>query len=212
VQELDFQVGVAFCGNTTAEAKLLIDRVKGYTNLFVVQSGQASNNKTSLNEIVDFAVDSGLNVIVYFGWCARIEEVFSEDSEQLQRVKETFAIDSWSDVVGEFAIGINPKARFVDEFLENREDFGNSSPGFWSKHRHARRQKPLPKPYGSAYLNPTGKVTKEDMETDTILKKVRFQVWLSVCPIGNILIGKLRKRSNPKTKRERHKRKVWMNK
>jgi hypothetical protein len=68
VQELDFQVGVAFCGNTTAEAKLLIDRVKGYTNLFVVQSGQASNNKTSLNEIVDFAVDSGLNVIVYFGW------------------------------------------------------------------------------------------------------------------------------------------------
>ncbi len=33
-----FYVGVTFCGNTTAEAKLLIDKVKDYTNLFVLQS------------------------------------------------------------------------------------------------------------------------------------------------------------------------------
>ncbi|MCX6644568.1 MAG: hypothetical protein NT043_05125, partial [Candidatus Bathyarchaeota archaeon] len=33
-------VGVAFCGNTTEEAKLLIDRVKSYTNLFVLDSGR----------------------------------------------------------------------------------------------------------------------------------------------------------------------------
>lgn len=32
----DAYVGVAFCGNTTAEAQLLIDRVKSYTNVFVV--------------------------------------------------------------------------------------------------------------------------------------------------------------------------------
>jgi len=34
----DVNVGVAFCGNTTAEAELLIDRVKSYTNLFILNA------------------------------------------------------------------------------------------------------------------------------------------------------------------------------
>lgn len=60
-------VGVAFCGNTTSEAKLLIDRIKNYTNLFVLQSGPISTNETATTEICDYAVASGLKIIVYFG-------------------------------------------------------------------------------------------------------------------------------------------------
>ncbi|XHH09235.1 MAG: hypothetical protein ACFCUE_01025 [Candidatus Bathyarchaeia archaeon] len=60
-------VGVAFCGDTTEQALLLIDRVKNYTNLFILQSGPISMDENATKEICDYAVDSGLNIIVYFG-------------------------------------------------------------------------------------------------------------------------------------------------
>ena len=62
----DVFFGVTFGGNTTAQAKLLIDKVKGYTNLFVVDSWDITTNETALNEICEYAVDAKLNIMVYF--------------------------------------------------------------------------------------------------------------------------------------------------
>jgi hypothetical protein len=66
----DAYIGVAFCGNTTEQAKLMVDRVKTYTNLFILDAGRnpISANETSVEEICDYAVNAGLSVIINMGW------------------------------------------------------------------------------------------------------------------------------------------------
>ncbi len=62
-------VGIAFCGNTTAEAKTQIDKTKTYTNLFILDIGRStlSRNETGVMEICDYAVANGQSVIVNLG-------------------------------------------------------------------------------------------------------------------------------------------------
>jgi len=65
----DVYVGVAFGGDTVQEAKILIDRVKSYTNLFILDAGRnpITQNETSVEQICDYAVDNGLSVIINMG-------------------------------------------------------------------------------------------------------------------------------------------------
>jgi len=61
-----FYVGVTYSGNSVTEAEQLIDRVKSYTNLFVLQSGPLMDNLSATEQICDYAVNSGLNIIVCY--------------------------------------------------------------------------------------------------------------------------------------------------
>ena len=60
-------VGVAFGGNSVSEGEKLIDRVKDYTNLFVLQSGVLEQDFNSVNELGDYAVAAGMYFLPYFG-------------------------------------------------------------------------------------------------------------------------------------------------
>lgn len=62
-------VGVAFGGTTINQAVLLIDRVKSYTNLFILDVGRnnLSTNQTAVSEICDYATSQGLSIIVNLG-------------------------------------------------------------------------------------------------------------------------------------------------
>ena len=44
----EFFFGVTYGSNTSSETKLLIDKVKEYTNLFIVDSWDISTNETAL--------------------------------------------------------------------------------------------------------------------------------------------------------------------
>jgi hypothetical protein len=63
----EIYVGVTYCGNSVEDGKLLIDRVKGYTNLFVLQSGLLQRDLKSVDELGDYAVSAGLYFLPYFG-------------------------------------------------------------------------------------------------------------------------------------------------
>jgi len=54
----------------------------------------------------------------------KVKEVVSEDLQVLRRVQDSLNTDDWAKIVGEFAFGINPKARFVEEFLEAEKMLG----------------------------------------------------------------------------------------
>ncbi len=72
VEADELYFGVSFGGQTPQEAKILIDKVKNYTNFFIVGSYDLSTNETALNEVCDYAVQANLKFIVYFDFISRI--------------------------------------------------------------------------------------------------------------------------------------------
>lgn len=77
-----FYFGVTFGGNSTDEAKRLIDEVKDYTSLFIVDNWDVTMHEEQLNEICDYAVNSGLHIMVYFNFIfinsTRYTDLFDE--------------------------------------------------------------------------------------------------------------------------------------
>jgi hypothetical protein len=64
-QQNPFYVGVTYCGSSVEKTKGLIDRVKNYTNLFVLMSGSLGDNVAAMEEIGNYAVASNLDYMVY---------------------------------------------------------------------------------------------------------------------------------------------------
>ncbi len=104
-------VGVAYCGNTVADGKMLIDRVKGYSNLFVLQSGLLQRDLKSVDELGDYAVAAGMFFLPYFG--NFVQETFSvwlESAEQ--KWGERFLGVYYADEAG---------GKMLDDYVEYRD-------------------------------------------------------------------------------------------
>ncbi len=68
----EFYFGVSFGGEHAEEALPLIDKVKDYTNLILINSWNITTNQTALNMVCDYAAASGIKFIVYFDFISRI--------------------------------------------------------------------------------------------------------------------------------------------
>ncbi len=105
----------------------------------------------------------------------KVEKLLFKDKNILRKVRETLETDEWSDVVGEFAFGINPKARFVNEFLEAEKILGTIHVAFGENTTMPGGKNPSKNHIDWLISKPTVKVKKEK-ETITVLEEGHFKI------------------------------------
>jgi leucyl aminopeptidase (aminopeptidase T) len=107
----------------------------------------------------------------------KVQSVESDDTDALRIVKETQATDEMAKHVGEFAFGLNPKARLVEEFLESEKvgkaihvAFGNNMdyPGIVANNSATHQDFLVDKP--------TVTITYNDGKTRVVMQEGKLQV------------------------------------
>ena len=104
-----------------------------------------------------------------------VKNTSSEDADVRKRVNESLATDDMAKVVGEFAFGINPKARFVEEFLETEKIKGTIHIAFGDNLDY-----PSGKNHSTNHMDflinkPTVNAYKKNHKAITLLKNGVFQ-------------------------------------
>ena len=125
VDKDEFLFGVTFGFDSTTEAKLLIDKVKDYTNLFVVDSWDLTTNESLLNEVCDYAATAGLKFIVYFDLISKI--TFPWHQEWLINAKTR-----WGDKFLGIYLHDELGGKQIDgkRYVENASDNGDAASQF----------------------------------------------------------------------------------
>lgn len=125
--EPEFLVGVeyAISESSVEGCKALVDRVKNFTNLFVIDSLGIALDYNSLNEVADYVYDAGLYFIVFFISCHEEETVIINGEERVERIlKYNYYPHIWisdaKDKYGEKFLG----AYTMDEPGGNQLDVG----------------------------------------------------------------------------------------
>lgn len=106
----------------------------------------------------------------------KAEKTTSKDQDVLRRVKETLDTDEWSNIVGEFAFGINPKARFTEEFLEAEKMLGTVHIAFGHNTDMPGGKNASKNHMDLLMSKPTVRAIKEDGAILTVLEDGRFKI------------------------------------
>jgi len=106
----------------------------------------------------------------------KAQKVMSNNKAVLRGVRDTLATDEWSDIVGEFAFGINPKARFVEEFLEAEKILGTAHIAFGHNTDMPGGKNPSKNHMDFLMSKPTVKIIKENEKTVAIMESGHFKI------------------------------------
>ncbi len=98
-----------------------------------------------------------------------------EDKQVLKRVRDSLNTDETSSIVGEFAFGINSKARFVEEFLEAEKLLGTIHIAFGDNSDMPGGKNPSKNHMDLLMSKPTVKVTNKNGSTFKVLVDGVFQ-------------------------------------
>jgi len=112
----EFFFGVSYGQNTAAEAKLLIDKVKGYTNMFLINSWDITTNETALTEVSDYAAEANLKFMVFFDYISRI--TYPWHQTWLNTAKEKY---------GDKFLGVYLQDEPGGKQIDTKESFANAS-------------------------------------------------------------------------------------
>jgi len=113
----DIFVGVEMAYDGVEDAKKLIDKVKSYTNLFVIGTPDITHNITKLNQVSQYAIDAGLDLILF---TYPTEEAAFNQSQWLADARA-----KWGDrFIGVYA---------YDEWGGNQVDAAYGDEGYWKK-------------------------------------------------------------------------------
>lgn len=108
----------------------------------------------------------------------KAQEIKSEDKEVLKKVEDTLKTDDWADIVGEFAFGINPKAKLVQQFVEDEKILGTIHIAFGHNLDMPGGRNASKNHIDLLISKPTVKVTRGEGKTSTVLEKGQFNTSL----------------------------------
>jgi leucyl aminopeptidase (aminopeptidase T) len=105
----------------------------------------------------------------------KAEKTDSQDHGLLRRVEESLSTDSRARIVGEFAFGINPKARFVEEFLEAEKILGTIHVAFGNNSDMPGGKNPSGNHMDFLVSKPTVKIINKDNSSFDVLVNGTFK-------------------------------------
>jgi aminopeptidase len=118
-------------------------------------------------------VDTPLTIKVKRG---KVDAVTSENADILKRVQDSLHTDVMAKVVGEFAFGVNPKARLIEEFLETEKMHGTIHIAFGDNTDMPGGKNNSANHMDLMMYKPTVKAITEDGSVINVLVDGNFQV------------------------------------